>query len=216
MAKKYEIGVIGLGRLGFRLAQTLVDLGHKAVGVDINPARIKRAQEVLSQVYVADATDKTAMQQLGMAEFSHVVVSIGSSMEASILATLTLKELGVPQVWVKALSEQHETILLKLGADHVLFPESLVAQQLAHRLVIPGLTNYLGMGKSIALQERDAKQWAGQTLRELNFTNLHNILVVAIKGKGDSELTFIPSADTMLNEDDTLVIIGKEKDLSSL
>lgn len=216
MAKKYEIGVIGLGRLGFRLAQTLVELGHKAVGIDINPARIKRAQEVLSQVYVADATDKTAMQQLGMAEYTHIVVSIGSSMEASILATLTLKELGAKQIWVKALSEQHEAILHKLGADNVLFPESLVAQQLAHRLVIPGLTNYLDMGRSIAMQERDATQWAGQTLRELDFTNRNNILVVAVKGKGDSDFTFIPSADTLINEHDKLVIIGNEKDLSAL
>ncbi len=216
MAKKYEIVVIGLGRLGFRLAQTLVELGHKAVGIDISTNRIKRAQEVLSQVYVADATDKTAMQQLGMADYSHIVVSIGSSMEASILATLTLKELGAREVWVKALSEQHEAILHKLGADHVLFPESMVAQQLAHRLVIPGLTNYLGMGRSIALQERDAKQWAGKTLRELDFTNRHNILVVAIKGKGDADFTFIPGADTQINEDDKLVIIGKEKDLSAL
>lgn len=215
---KFEIGVIGLGKFGFYLAKALSGLGHKVVGLDNKPERIKRAQEVLTQVYEADATDKSALAQLGFAELNHVIISVGHSMEASILIALYLKELGSPDIWCKAISDDHEKVLLKIGVDHVIFPERFAAEQLARSLVVPGLIDYLPMGKAILLKEIPIDNWEGKTLRELDLTNKYGLQVIAIKHKNNKEYTFVPKADQKLKKGDILAIVGKEdnfKDLKS-
>ncbi len=210
---KSEVGVIGLGKFGSALARTLKDLGGPVVGLDLSEANVKRAQDYLDQVYVADGTDALALRQLGFADFPHVVVSIGHSMEASILITLNLKELGVPQVWVKALSPQHEKILYRLGADLVVFPERYVAEQLAHRLAVPGLLQYLPLGGDIVLQELTVDKWQGKTLRELDLPNKLNMQIVAVRRQGDHKNSFLPRADTRLQAGDVVVAIGDTKHL---
>ena len=211
MLLKKEIGVIGLGKFGFCLAETLSQLGSRVIGVDMADARIKIAQEVLAQVYSADATDKAALKQLGFHDLPHVVVSIGDSMESSILITMNLKELGVPKVWVKALSLPHEKILYRLGADYVVFPERFVARQLAHKLAVPGLLNYLTLGDGIVLQEITVDKWAGKPLYELDLPNKHHIQVVAVKRSGEREFSFVPRADTVFEKGDLVVVIGDKE-----
>ncbi|MFW5733512.1 MAG: potassium channel family protein [Oceanidesulfovibrio sp.] len=216
MASKLEVGVIGLGKFGLGLAEALVELGHSVVGVDKLESKVSGAREILSQVFHADGTDRTALQQLGFDQFSYVIVSSGHSMEASILITLNLKELNVPHVWVKAMSEEHEKILHKLGADFVVFPERFVARQLAHRIGVPGLVQYLPLGGGITLQELAVKEWSGQSLRELDLTNKYGLQVVAVKGHGEEEYSFVPGADKILFEGDLLVTIGEEDSLSKI
>ncbi len=213
---KMEMGVVGLGKFGYCLAETLVEMKQSVVGVDLSENRVKIARELLSQVYRADATDKTALRQLGFHELPVVVVSIGSSMEASILITMNLKEIGVDKVWVKAISEDHEKILYRLGADLVIFPERYVAKQLAHRLAVPGLLNYLPVGGGVVLQEFVVDAWAGQTLRQLNLPTKHKIQVVGIRRPGEVEFSFVPQADTELHKGDVVVVIGNEQHLGEL
>ncbi|MDD4650214.1 MAG: NAD-binding protein, partial [Desulfoplanes sp.] len=110
-----EIGIIGLGKFGFFLGSALINMGHRVVGVDSTQAKVQAAQETLTQVYQANATDSIALAQLGIADLSHVIVSVGQSMEASILIALHLKELKAAQIWVKAVSEDHEKILNRIG-----------------------------------------------------------------------------------------------------
>jgi trk system potassium uptake protein TrkA len=212
MAKK-EVGVVGLGKFGFALAEKLADLGHRVVGVDRSEARVKNAQGVLDQVFQADATDATALKQLGFGDLSHVAVSIGQSMEASILITLNLKELGCEQVWVKAVSEQHQKVLDKLGADLVVFPERFVAQQLAHRLAVPGLTAYLPLESDVVLQEISVDKWAGKSLRDLDLRRKSGLQVVAVRRHGSGSLQFVPDADRPLEAGDTLVALGPPESL---
>ncbi len=212
MAQRKEVGVIGLGKFGFCLAETLMELGHQVIGVDKSESRVRVARDALTQVYQADAMDKVALQQLGFGELEFVVVSIGGSMEASILITMNLKELGTGQVWVKAVSRDHEKVLNKIGADFVVFPERFVARQLAHRLAVPGLLNYLPLGGGIVLQEFNVDKWAGQTLRELDLPNRHHLLVVAVKRPGEDKPSFIPRADVRLEKGDVLVAIGGDED----
>jgi trk system potassium uptake protein TrkA len=213
---KFEIGVIGLGKFGFYLAKALVGLGHNVVGLDNRPERIKRAQDVLTQAYEADATDKDALAQLGFAELNHVIISVGHSMEASILIALYLKELGAPDIWCKAISDDHEKLLLKIGVDHVIFPERFAAEQLARSLVVPGLIDYLPMGKAILLKEIVIENWEGKTLRDLDLTNQYGLQVIAIKHKGGKEYTFVPRADQKLKKGDVLAIVGKEENFEKL
>ena len=213
MAKKLEVGIIGLGKFGFALAQRLVELGHSVVGVDGDERAIRRAQSILAQVYQADAEDKEALEQLGFKDLDHVIVSVGHSMEASILVAMNLQELKVPKVWVKAMSEEHQKVLDRLGVDMVVFPEQYVARQLAYRLAVPGLLDYLALGEGIMVREVKVDKWAGQTLRDLNLPSTHNIQVVAVKSSGAEEFSFVPRADVPLKEGDVLVLLGKSENV---
>jgi len=195
------------------LAKAMVDLGHDVIGVDRSEANIRRAQGVLSQVYQADATDEKALEQIGFKELETVVVSTGSSMEASILVVLNLQALGVGRIWVKAMSEEHERVLYKLGVPFVVFPEAYVAFQMAHRLAAPGLHDYLGLGKDVVTREILVSKWTGKTLRELNLTNTYSVQVIAYRHSGEADFSFVPQADKALEEGDVLVLLGNTKDV---
>ncbi|QJT07491.1 potassium channel family protein [Oceanidesulfovibrio marinus] len=216
MASKLEVGIVGLGKFGMGIAEALVELGHSIIGIDKSETKVSAARGIVSQVYQADAMDRVALQQLGFDQLPYVVVSSGHSMEASILITLNLKELGVNHVWVKAISEDHEKILRKLGADFVVFPERFVARQLAHRIGVPGLVQYLPLGSGITLQELAVKNWSGQSLRDLDLTNKYGLQVVAVKRHDETDYSFVPNADKMLFEGDLLVTIGEENSLSKI
>ncbi len=213
---KYEIGIIGLGKFGFYLAKSLVDLGHEVIGLDRDPEKVKRAQEILTQVFEGDATDRTVLLQLGFQDLNHVIISVGHSMEASILIALHLKELGAKDIWCKAMSDDHEKVLNKIGVDHVIFPERFAAEQLARSLVIPGLIDYLPIGKGVILKEVTVDKWEGKTLKELDLTNRFEVQVIAIKSQKDKEFTFVPKANQRLKKGDVLVIIGKEEKIQSI
>ncbi|MDD2318136.1 MAG: NAD-binding protein, partial [Desulfobacterales bacterium] len=108
---KLRIGVIGLGKFGFRFGAALVQLGHEVVGVDSDPERVRQARHVFTQVYQAEAADKKALEQIGFAELNHVMVSVGDSIAASTMISMYLKEMGIPAVWVKAVNTDHEKLL---------------------------------------------------------------------------------------------------------
>lgn len=209
-----EIGIIGLGKFGFFLGSSLVDMGHRVIGVDSDQAKVQAAQETLTQVYTANATDSIALDQLGIAELAQVVVSVGQSMEASILIALHLKELGAKDVWVKAVSEDHEKILKRIGIKHVIFPERVAAEELARKLVDPGFLDSLSLGKDVVLRELEVDKWAGKNLIELNLTNTLKIQVVAVKQVGKREPDFIPDARRPLNKGELLVVLGKDEDIA--
>ena len=191
----------------------MTDLGHDVVGVDIDPENVRRAQDVLAQVYEADATDEKTLSQIGFKDLEKVVVSTGDSMEASILVVLNLQTIGVKNVWVKATSEEHERVLYKLGVPFVVFPEAFVAFQLAHRLAVPGLHEYFGLGNDVATREIIVDEWTGKNLRELNLTNTYQVQVIAFRHAGESEFHFVPQADRALEEGDVLVLLGKTQDI---
>ncbi|GAB1410995.1 TrkA family potassium uptake protein [Desulfovibrionales bacterium] len=203
-----EFGIIGLGKFGLSLAQALIKHNQRVVGVDADAEKVKHAAEFLTQTYQAEATDKMALTQLGMADLHAVIVSTGGSMEASILVTLFLKELGCPHVTVKAISHDHETVLKRVGADDVIFPERYAATQLAAKLAMPGLIDYLPLGTNVLLQELTVQKWAGKTLRELNLTNTYGIQVVAIRQGMEECFQFVPKANQPLHTGDVLAVIG--------
>lgn len=215
MARK-EFGVIGLGKFGLSLASSLMNHGQAVVGLDSDPEKVRAASEILTQAYQAEGVDKTVLEQLGFAELPEVIVSTGHSMEASILITLFLKELGCRRVTVKAMSRDHEKVLKKLGADEVIFPERYAAEQLAAKLAVPGLIDYLPLGTNVILKEMTVAQWAGKTLRELDLTNSFGIQVVAVKAADEKRFTFVPKADQTLRKGDVLAVIGRGESLLDL
>lgn len=214
-----EIGVIGLGKFGLQLSRTLVELGHSVVGVDTIETRIRQAQDILSQVYIGNATDIAVLQQLRFQDLDCVIVSVGDSMETSLLVTLNLQEVGVRKIWVKAVSLEHKKVLTRLGVDHVILPEHDVATLLAHRLVNPGMLDLLPIGGGsgqILLQELTVDQWAGKTLLDLRLANEHGVMVVAIKPANFREYRFVPTAHEVLQQGDKLVVIGRSEDVMRL
>ncbi|MDH3394108.1 MAG: TrkA family potassium uptake protein [Desulfobulbaceae bacterium] len=216
MSHILQAGVIGLGKFGYKFGKTLMELGHTVVGIDIDPDNIKRAQHVFSQVFQADATDKTALEQMGVSDLSHVLISVGDSIAASAMISMYLKELGVNVVWVKAINGDHEKLLQKIGVDEVVMPEHLAAKQLANRMAIPGFIEHLPFDKEMAIKELVIDQWAGKNLRELDLTNRYNIQVIAIRTNGSEKFKFIPKADQKLNAGDTLVTICHVEELDKL
>jgi hypothetical protein len=127
-----NVVVIGLGRFGGAVADSLVNLGHEVLGIDSNAHIVQDWSDRLTHVVEADATDTEAMRQLGVQDFSRAVVGIGTHLEASVLTVLTLAEIGVPEIWAKAISVKHGKILSSVGARHVIFPESEMGERVAH------------------------------------------------------------------------------------
>ena len=216
MQPKLEIGVIGLGKFGLTFGETLTNLGHKVIGLDLDPNRIQEAQDKLSLVYEANATSKEVLMQLELQDLDVVTVSVGDSMETSILVSLNLLEMGFDNIIVKAISPTHAKILQKLGVRRVIQPEAEVAALTARRIHYPGMLDFLPIGKGVLLQEVEIVHWAGKSLVDLNLRNRHGVLAAAIQPRGEANFRFVPDPKVPLNEGDKLLLMGNQDDVLSL
>ena len=199
--------VVGLGRFGTALAETLIDLGHEVLGVDSDPDNVQRNAEVLTHVVEADATDEEVMRQLGAGEFGRAVVGIGTDLEASILTTSVLAGLEVPDIWAKAITVPHGRILERVGAHHVVFPEHDMGRRVAH-LVAGRMTEFVQLDEGFALIElKPPKQIVGRSLGDAQVRKRYGITVVCIK-PADGSFTYA-TQDTVPGPDDILVVAGE-------
>ena len=214
--KHYTIGVIGLGKFGVQFAKAMQELGHDVVGIDRHQERVNQAQANLTQAYQADAMDKTALEQMGFADLSHVLVCVGDSIASSSMITYYLKELEVPYVWVKAINADHEQLLRRIGASDVIIPEISAAREIAHRLAMPGFIDYLPFGTDLALQEVIVDKWTDKTLRDLDLTRKHEVQVVALRSANQEKYDIIPHPDAPLHKGDALMLLGKTQALQQL
>jgi len=210
---KRQIGVIGLGKFGLKFGETLIALGHEVLGIDADNEKVMGARHILTQVYKADAMNKKALEQIRVQDLDCVLISVGSSIAASAMIALYLKELGVPRILAKAVNEDHEKLLYKIGVDEVIIPEFMAAKQIASRIVMPGFIDYLPFDESMVVKELPVKKWAGQRLRDLDLTNKFGIQVIAIRKNGEEKYQYIPKADYVFTEGDIIVAIGKIEQL---
>ncbi len=213
---KLQIGIIGLGKFGLKFGQSLISLGHEVLGVDNDQEKVKSAQDIFTQIYQADAMNREALEQIRIQDLEHVLISVGDSIAASIMITMYLKELGVPRVWVKAIHKDHERLLHKIGADEVVIPEYMAAKQIANRIAMPGFIEYLTFDKTVAVKEFSVKRWVGKNLKELNLTSNFEIQVIAVRKNGDKNYHYIPKADDVFHDGDSVVAIGKIKQLRKI
>ncbi|MFO7941426.1 MAG: TrkA family potassium uptake protein [Bacillota bacterium] len=208
-----EFVVIGLGRFGGSLASTLYSMGYGVMGIDADEETVNRCKESCTHVVQADATDEATLRSLGVTNFDVAVVSIGHDMQASILVTLSLKELGVPMVIAKASSEIHGKVLKRIGADQVVFPERDMGVRLANRLAVDNVVDYLEITPEVSIVEINAtKDMVGKTLRQLDIRANRGINIVAIR-RANHEVLVPPGPDEPLQSGDILVALGSNENV---
>jgi trk system potassium uptake protein TrkA len=203
--------IVGLGRFGSAAATSLMDLGQDVIGVDSDEKLVQRHAPMLTEAVQVDATDIDAMRLIGAEEVQTAVVAIGNDIEASILAASVLLELEVPRVWAKAVSDRHGQILERLGVHRVVFPERDMGDRVAHGLV--GLAiDFVLIGADFAMAETTApKEALGRTLAEVGLRRKYDVTVVCTKPPGG---TFsLTGPDTILQPDDTLLVIGEKENV---
>lgn len=199
--------VLGLGRFGGAIAETLVKLGHEVLAADIDHKIVQSYAGRLTHVVEADTTDEEALRQLGVDEFDRAVVAIGTNIEASILTTSVLVDLGVETIWAKAITSAHGRILERVGATRVVRPEHEMGERVAH-LVVDRAMNYIEFEDGFALVEtKPPRQYVGKTLGEAGIRKAHGVTVVCIKRRGE-DFTYA-TADTVIGDDDLLIVAGK-------
>lgn len=213
--KKKEFVVFGLGRFGATVAKALADNGCQVMAVDSDPTKVEQVAEHVTYAVCTDVTDAEAVRSLGISNFDGVVVAIGGSLEASVMVTILAKEMGIPYVLCKALTELQARVLKKVGADLIVFPEQESGIRIAHNLVEGNLFDTIELSTQHSMMEFTLPQeWVGKTLRELNLRGTKKINVIGIKTDGHLEIT--PDPDAPLRAEDILIIIGKNVALTKL
>jgi trk system potassium uptake protein TrkA len=209
--------VIGLGNFGHYLAIHLFKKGHEVVAIDQNADRVAEIKDQVSQAVIADATDRKAMEALGLDKMDAAVICIGSSLSESILASLNMKDIGVVKVFAKAISEAHSRILYKIGTSEVFFPEKDQATSLAERLHNPNMIDYLPFLEGYSIIEMSAPdQFIGKSLRDLDLINRFGVQVVAIKELVPDRLNLIPTARCVLKNSDIMILLGPNEGFDKL
>ncbi|KXS42672.1 trk system potassium uptake protein TrkA [Candidatus Frackibacter sp. WG12] len=207
--------VIGLGRFGTSVAATLAEQGHDVLAIDRDEDPIQEISNLVTHAVQADATDEDSLKTLGVNNFDVAVVSIGDDVHSNILATLVLKELGVPYVVVKAQDNLHGKVLSKIGADKIVYPERDMGTRVAHNLVTSNVLDYIELAPDYSIIEvRATTKLVGKTLRELALRVKFGVNVIAIK-KGD-DINVTPEADDRIEAGDILVVMGKDEGLDKL
>lgn len=206
-----SVFVVGLGRFGSALAETLVGLGVDVLAIDADQDRVNEYAEVLPAVRRADGTSHAALRQLGVEQFDAAVVAIGSGIEASILTTSALVDVGVADVWAKAITSEHGRILELVGAHHVVFPERQMGERVAHA-VTGAVVDYFSLDEGFVIAELEAPaRFVGQTLEQASLRRSHGVTVVCIKPQG-GRFTYA-TAETVIAKHDLLVIAGATDDV---
>ena len=212
-----QFAVIGIGNFGYYLGRYLYEKGHEVIAIDISKSQVQKIKDVISQAIVADATDREVLESLGLSHVDAAVVCIGTRMQASILATLHLKELGTKNILAKATSEEHGRILRKIGANEIFFPEKDLAIGVASRLDNPNMLDYLPFIEGYSIVElAPPKDFVGKKLKELDLINRFGIQVIAIKEILPKGLTLIPGADFQVKDSDALIVLGPNDSLEKI
>lgn len=207
--------VLGLGRYGRAVAEELVSSGAEVLAVDIDEDVVNSAIAEIPLCKCADVTDAEVVRRLGIANMDVVIIAMASNLEASVMATVLCKELGVENVIVKCGSEMHRKILSRVGADKVVFPEKESGARLAKNLLSSGFVDIIELTRDVSMIEMDVRpEWAGKSLLELNLRKKYSINVVAIQHEGNVSLSIDPEKPLHLSM--KLIVIANPAKLSKL
>jgi trk system potassium uptake protein len=212
---KHSVLVIGLGRFGSSAARELMRLGHEVLAIDSSEAMVNDLAPEVTQAMQLDAADEAALRAVGAAEFDHAIVAISSNIEASIFATMALKNLGIGNVIAKAANSLHGAILDRAGADRVVYPEREMGLRVAHSFSVRNVSDYLDVAPRFGIVKvRPPESFIGKTFRELDLSNRLRLTPIALR-RGD-DVTVNPHRDDVIKEGDELILIGMDDRLEAL
>jgi trk system potassium uptake protein TrkA len=211
-----QFAVIGLGRFGMSVAKTLSEKGAQVLALDMDEQLVQEASEFVTHAVKVDATDEKALKAVGINKVNVAVVSIGVDLEASTLATLALKEIGVQEIVAKAITENQGKVLRKVGATRIVFPEMDMGMRVANSLLSPKIIDHINLSDECGVFELiPPKGFIGKSLRQIDVRAKYGLNVIAIR-KGKDKLDVAPLADDKIEKGDVLVIIGKNENIEKL
>jgi trk system potassium uptake protein TrkA len=210
---KKEFAVIGLGRFGGSICRALSEEGLEVMAIDMDEDKVNEFANVASHAVVGDTTDETVLKSLGIRNFDHVIVAIGDNIQASILTTLILKELGVKDITVKATNDYHEKVLSKIGADRIVHPERDMGRRIAHKIISNNVLDYLELSDEHSIVEIVANERLhGNSIIDLDIRAKYGINIVAMKRNKD--IIVSPQANEIIKKNDILIVIGADTDIN--
>lgn len=213
MSKQFII--LGAGRFGSSVATKLVELGAEVMIVDKSESVIQQIADKVTYAVAADVTAEGSLNALGIRNFDTAVVTIGDDIQASILVTITLKELGVNHIVAKAQNALHAKVLYKIGADRVVFPEREMGLKVAKNLMASNVIDFIELSADYSIVEISPLQdWIDKSIREVNVRGNYGLNIIALK-KG-AEMKINLSADYMIERGDIMVVIGNNEDLKEI
>ena len=216
---KRQVLVIGLGRFGTSVVQSLYNLGHDVLAIDSDETRVQSIMGQATHALTADATNETVLRDLGIQDYDAAVVAIGSNIVPSIMASVLLKTMGVPYVVSRAYNELHGNTLERIGVDKVIHAESEMGVRLAHNLFNPNVQEYLEVTPNYGISKMKVPtHFANMSLKELGFSNprdKYGLAVVAINRRG-TDITLNPDTDDRLQAGDWVVLAGRDELLDRL
>lgn len=215
MIVKKQFAVIGLGRFGGSICKSLIEQGMEVLAIDRDEDRVNEFSSIATHSVIADTTDEGSLKNLGIRNFDHVIVAIGDNIQASILTTVILKDLGVNHVTTKAQNDNHEKVLRKIGADEIVHPERDMGIRIAHHITSNSILDYLELSDEHSIVEVIAgKKMDGKTLVDLDVRAEYGVNIVAIKRQGDINVS--PQADENIQRGDILIVIGSDEDINRM
>ena len=215
MKKDRQFAVIGLGRFGSNMAKALSKMGYEVLAIDKNQHKVQEFSDEVTHVVQADTTDENALRELGILNFDVVVVAIGEDVQANVLTTLQLKEIGVNFIVATSRNSLHTKLLEKVGADRIVAPERDMARRVTYNLASTSVMDYIELSPRFSIVEITApKAFQNKTIAESNIRAKYGINVVAIKRGEDLIISPLPSEKII--KDDIVVVVGKNESINGL
>lgn len=212
-----RFAVIGLGNFGSHITETLYQDNNEVIAIDINKNKVQAIDAHATQAIVMDATNKDALGELALDTLDAVIVATGENTSMSILICLHLQELGVKNIIAKAQNEDHGKILRRVGATEVIHPEREMAVRVAQNLSRPNILDFIPLSRDFNLiQIITPQSFIGKSLKDLSFRAKYNIHVIAIQEMATKKTILVPDAAFPLKEGDTLIMLGKQKDIERI
>jgi trk system potassium uptake protein TrkA len=204
--------VIGLGRFGITASIELNHLGHTVTGLDKDERLVEQYASALTQALICDVTDERTLRELNLCQSEAVLVAIGEDMQASLICTLHLKNLGVKDIWVKANTSAHHTILSKLGVTRIVHPEEEMAVRIAQALNYPMISDYLSVGHGNYIVDIQLPNTFEQATVEVLIRGFENSVLCLLLKRGEV-VEKSPDPTFVVCKQDTLILYGPKEAL---
>lgn len=205
-----SILIIGMGRFGHHLAQGFLEHGHDVMIADEQEEKVEDMVAYATSTVIGDCTKEEVLKSIGVRNFDHVFVCIGTNFQSSLEITSLVKEFGAKHVVSKATREIQAKFLLRNGADEVIYPEKDIAKKCAERYSLDNIFDYINLPGDIGIYEmQPLDEWVGKSIRESNIAATYKVTILGIKKQEELEMRMLPSADYVIDEQEHLMVMAK-------